>query len=265
VVKGFDDHHVTYNKNGVRYELHFEPPGIPNGETGEYLRNIFSDIISNSVRVSTEFGEVSVPNAFHHGLIVLLHNVHHLTGDGMGLRHLCDWAVIIHAMNEETFSQCFEEKLRDVGLWHFAMVMSYLCKEILHCSDVVGSFATEDVKRQADELLNDIFTAGNFGQKNVDRSHEYLLISSKNQKGIKEKSMAAQWVLSMNRIVYVHWPFAKKFKILLPFGWTVYGVRYIYRSLRGKRPQIRVKSVFGEAQKRKNFYHSLKLFENPKQ
>jgi hypothetical protein len=112
------------------------------------------------------------------------------------------------------------------------------------------------------QLLVDIFSSGNFGQKNVDRSHEYLLISSKNEKGIKEKSMITQWFLSMNRIVYVHWPFAKKIKLILPFGWLFFSLRYVVRSLAGKRPKIRIKSILKEAEQRKDFYSDLELFEN---
>jgi hypothetical protein len=262
VQKGFDDHHVTYHKNGVRYELHFEPPGIPKGKNGEILRDYFKDLLPSAVRVATEFGEVCVPNAFHHGLIVLLHNVHHLTADGMGLRHLCDWAVVVGSMTSQEFSDLYQDKLKTVGLWHFAGIMSFLCTKTLGCRDVFEEKITPAQCELSMQLLADIFSSGNFGQKNVDRSHEYLLISSKNEKGIKEKSMITQWFLSMNRIVYVHWPFAKKIKLILPFGWLFFSLRYVVRSLTGKRPKIRIKSILKEAEQRKDFYSDLELFEN---
>jgi hypothetical protein len=111
------------------------------------------------------------------------------------------------------------------------------------------------------ELLADVFEAGNFGQKSQDRSHESLLISSKNEQGVTEKSLFSQGVASLNRIVYSHWPIAQKVKILLPFGWLFYFGRYAVRSMMGKRPEIRMKQVFSKAQKRKEFYNRLRLFE----
>ena len=38
--------------------------------------------------------KIRIPAPFHHGLILLLHTVHHMLGEGIGLRHLCDWGGI---------------------------------------------------------------------------------------------------------------------------------------------------------------------------
>ena len=258
--KRHNDHHAAYYKDGVRYELHYEPSGIPQGEVGERLRRCFDDLLTTAQTKSTELGEIRVPDLFHHGLIVLLHNVHHLTGDGLGLRHLCDWAVLIGSMDCQTFGDLFEKPLKDTGLWYFAGIMTHLCVEAFGCEDVMPQKG--DPQRElCRQLLADVFEAGNFGQKSQDRSHESLLISSKNERGITEKSLFSQGVASLNRIVYSHWPIAKKVKILLPFGWLFYFGRYALRSVMGKRPRIRMKQVFSKAQKRKEFYNRLRLFE----
>ncbi len=252
-------HHITYTKNGIRAEMHFLPPGIPQGKTGEILKSYFENITDEAKEASTSVGAITVPSDFHHGLLLLLHTIHHLTGDGLGFRHLCDWAVFVSSQNEEQFREMFEEKLKKTGMWEFAKILTKTCEMFLGAPCLLSNNdAKEDTCKK---LILDIFSSGNFGQKSEDRSHESLLISSKNEKGIKEKSLFRQGIKSANDIVYRNWPFVRKFKLLLPVGWLFFGGRYVYRSLTGKRPSIHLKAVISEAGKRKDFYSELKLFD----
>ncbi len=252
-------HHITYNKNGIRAEMHFLPPGIPQGKTGDRLKAYFENITDEAKEASSSVGSITVPSDFHHGLLLLLHTIHHLTGDGLGLRHLCDWAVFVSAFGEADFREMFEEKLRLTGMWEFTKILTKTCEMFLGTPCILKN---NDAKEEnCIRLILDIFSSGNFGQKSEDRSHESLLISSKNEKGIKEKSLFLQGINSVSEIVYRNWPFVRKYKILLPLGWLFFGGRYIFRSLTGKRPGIHLKSVFSEAGKRKDFYSELKLFE----
>ena len=43
--------------------------------------------------------------------------------------------------------------------------------------------------------------------------------------------MAAQFCASVNKMVYTHWPKAKRYKVLLPIGWAFFGMRYLVRML----------------------------------
>ena len=251
------DVHDVYFNNVSRCEMHFQPSGIPEGKAGVKVRKYLSDLLDNSVTVKTELGEITLPSVYHHGLIILLHMCHHLTGDGLGLRHLCDWAVFLNSIGETKFLELFEKTFKDIGLWKFAKIMTFICTEYLGLSDM--SWAKDADKKLADYILIDIIIGGNFGQKTGDRSHESLLVSSKNQKQV---SMFRQFFISANNIVYKNWKAARKFKILLPFGWLFFGARYIFRSLLGKRPKIRPKKVAENASERMDVYSQLELFEN---
>lgn len=253
--KNHDVHDVYFGKV-CRCEMHFQPSGIPKGKAGVKVRKYLADLLERTENVQTELGEIAVPSTFHHGLIILLHMCHHLTGDGLGLRHLCDWAVYINAVGEEKFLAMFEKALKDIGLWEFAKTMTLICCEYLGCPEM--KWAKNADKKLADYILIDIIIGGNFGQKNADRSHESLLISSKNE---KKPSMLRQFFISANSIVYGNWKAARKFKILLPFGWFFFGGRYIVRSLFGKRPKIRPKKVTKEAAERIDIYAQLRLFD----
>lgn len=258
--KKSNSHHITYDSSVARLELHFEPPGIPDSETGEIIRGYFNDVFSSSRNILTELGEITVPSVFHHGLIILLHNVHHLTGDGLGLRHLCDWAVFINSMPRDEFYCIFEEKLKKAGLWQFALLLSRTSRKFLGCPTEIGSEIKDT--ELCDGLISDIFSSGNFGQKNEDRGHESLLLSGESEQGSKLVSMLSSAFRSANSIVYSNWNFVRKVRILLPVGWLFFGCRYVFRSLKGQRPKIRLKNIIDEAGKRQEFYLKLKLFES---
>ena len=252
--KGNDVHDIFLGKN-CRCEMHFQPSGIPQGKAGVKVRKYLSDILEQSKDAETELGTIRVPSTFHHGLIILLHMCHHLTGDGLGLRHLCDWAVYLNKIGEKKFLELFEKVLKDIGLWDFAKIMTFISCKYLGLPDM--NWAKNADKKLADHILIDIIIGGNFGQKNVDRAHESLIITSKNE---KEVSMLRQFFISANNIVYNNWKAARKCKILLPFGWIFFGGRYIIRSLLGKRPKIRPNKVAKEAAERIDIYSELKLF-----
>ena len=256
--KGNDVHDIFLGRN-CRCEMHFQPSGIPDGKAGVKVRKYLAGILENSQTVRTELGEITVPSTFHHGLIILLHMCHHLTGDGLGLRHLCDWAVYLNTIGEDKFLELFEKVLKDIGLWDFAKIMTFISCKYLGLPGM--NWAKNSDKKLADYILIDIIIGGNFGQKNVDRAHESLLISSKNE---NEVSMLRQFFISANNIVYKNWELAKKYKFLLPIGWIFFGGRYIIRSIFGKRPKIRPQKVAKEASERIDIYSKLKLFGEAK-
>ncbi len=253
------DVHDIYLGSVCRCEMHFQPSGIPEGKAGVKVRKYLSGLLEESVKKQTEVGEIIVPSTFHHGLIILLHMCHHLTGDGLGLRHLCDWAVFLDKIGEEKFHELYDKPLKDIGLWDFAKIMTFISCKYLGLSEMVWSADAD--KDLADYILIDIIIGGNFGQKKVDRSHESLLISSKND---KEVSMLRQFFISANSIVYNNWKASRKFKILLPFGWIFFGGRYLIRSILGKRPKIRPNKVAKHASERIDIYSRLNLFSSRK-
>ena len=250
------DVHDVYIGKVCRCEMHFQPSGIPEGKAGVKVRKYLSGLLEESQTVQTELGEITVPSTFHHGLIILLHMCHHLTGDGLGLRHLCDWAVFLGTIGEEKFIETFEKPLKDIGLWDFAKIMTYISCRYLGLDET--DFSKDADKELADYILIDIIIGGNFGQKKADRSHESLLISSKNEKKV---SMLRQFFISANSIVYHNWKAARRFKILLPIGWIFFGGRYLIRSLLGKRPKVRPNKVAKHASERIDIYSRLNLFK----
>ena len=247
-------HHKVY-EGKCRLELHTAPAGVPEGERGEEIRRLLSDIIDKSVCENTMFGEMCFPSTFHHGLVLLLHTAHHLTNDGIGLRQLSDWAAFLSAMNGEEFNLLFGQPLKATGLLRFAKILNNASIRYLGCPDNDNYCA--ELTDLTDELMLDIFEGGNLGQKIGDRSHEALLVSPDGEgKGIG-------YIFNyFNNIVYNNWHFSRKFKFILPVGWVYFSARYVFRSLKGDRPEIRPKKILGEARDRNDLYKKIRLFKS---
>ncbi len=250
--------HFVYTANNCRYEMHFEPSGIPDDFQGEKIREYLKNAIDCAVEINTTFGTVCVPDKFCHGLILLLHMSHHLFGEGIGLRHLCDWAVFSSKMNQQEFCEIFEKKLKAIGIWKFACVMTQLSSQYLSSpqKEICNIFDGEALH----PLISDILSSGNFGQKSPDRGHESWIVSSKTENS-KSGSAIKSFIKRMNEIVYSHWKISRKIKLILPFGWLYFAGRYVFRSLFGKRPAIRPRKIISESKKRKNIYAQLELFK----
>ena len=154
--------HWAYYKEKERVELHWDVPGILYAGDVD-LRSYLSDIIERREITSMSDAAFYVPSTFHHGIVLLLHTISHISSTGVGLRHLCDWLVFVESLTEDKFIEMFSGPLQDMGILTFAKVLTqngvlFLgCKEKHWCSD-----ADESVCKG---ILEDIFRGGNFGRK----------------------------------------------------------------------------------------------------
>lgn len=252
--------HTVYRKPGMHLELHWEIAGMPEGVPGELVRSYMDDVFDTAVRAEIASGELMLPDDFHHGLILLLHTCHHLTGEGIGLRHLCDWAVFAGHLSDDRFRKLFEEKLRAMGLWRFAQLLSQLGSKYLGMPK--KDWAEENIDDALlQSLMLDILAGGNFGLKDRKRRSETMMISSRGKNGVGHSSMLRQFVKSINQIIYEKWPASEKFKPLVPFGWILYGSRYVFRVMIGRRDKPNISKTVSGARERRELYKAFHLYE----
>ena len=252
--------HIVYRNPPMHLEMHFNLAGTPDGKNGEIVKEYSADVFEKAVLQNIDNDSVMLPSPFHHGLILLLHTCHHLTGEGIGLRHLCDWAVFENHFSDEEFRSLFEDKLKKIGLWYFAQVLTllsirYLGAEKRDWADI------GECSGLLEELMQDILNGGNFGVKDKERSNEAYIISSRGKNGVGKTSIGAQIIVSLNNVVYTRWPFAKKWKIVLPAGWLYYGIKQLIRIAKGKRKKVHLRTMLTGAKQRKKVYSQLRLFD----
>ena len=234
--------HIVLIKNSIRVELHRCVTGIPEGEGATEIKKNFDGIFDDS----TEYDGLTVPGEYHHLLILLLHTAHHIKETGIGLRHLCDFAVFVNRYSKREFDSKFSEKLKETGLYNFALILIQISKEC---------FGSPDFPEYQNEacglLLEDIFNNGSFGNKNPVNTQQTFF----SEKGIIGRA---------NEIVSNHWKCVKKYPFLLPIGYVYFGIGYFGRSMLGKREKINLTSAKKSAEKRKKLYSKLEILKGVK-
>ena len=252
------EYEKAYTKDDVVFELHNTVNGVPGGKVGAEIRHYFDDVFEKATLRHFDLAEYYSPSSFHHGLVMLLHVARHMITGGIGLRHFCDWAVFVDKTSED-FMPLFEKRLKQVGLWKFAQILTQFCTEYLGLSE--QAWSGEADKRLLGVLKEDVFVGGNFGHKDLTRADEAKFITSRKKGTVNNDSAIKQAVLSANEIVRKHWKFVDKVPIVYPFGWAFFGGRYAIKAVIGKRDKVKVRALIEGAEKRKEIYQGLRMFE----
>ena len=261
-----DGIHIAYTRPPMSiWELHHSVNGIPNNEVGELIKAEMDKAISTAETVEVDGSTCRLPDKLHHGLIMLLHTASHLTSEGVGLRHLCDWVVFASALSDAEFREIFEKKLKRFGLWRFAQVLAVLGINYLGAPkrvwalEAIESHKVDDATLEG--LMNDILSGGNFGFKDMNRYREIKYISDRSEGTVGKTGILRQGFKTMNDKVRRDYKILGKHKAFLPVGYVAEGGKYIALLLTGKRKSSGTKQMFKEAAERKRIYSSLKLFK----
>lgn len=251
------DCHVVYLKKGEHLEMHFEISGIPYGKIGAKIRAFMVGAVDHYQVCSFENMKFHVPTPLYHGLIILLHMQHHMLGEGIGLRHLCDWACFVKKTHTQDFwHQILLPFLQDIGLYTYARVMTKTCAVYLHTP--CPSWA-EDVSEQlCFEIMQDILTGGNFGRKDALRSQSYILVSQHGKTGTEHRA-AYNLIRKMDEIVKSNYPILKKAPYLYPFLYMYRSARFAFHQITGQRQSLA--ELVPAAKQRRSVYEQLHIFE----
>lgn len=241
--------HSCYRKAGITYEMHCIVNGAP--EDDAVVQQLLSDTIESSRCISIGSDMVRIPDDFHNGLICLLHICRHLSGSEAGLRQICDWACLVNRM--EGFEQLFKEKLEQAGLWTCARILSLTAVKYLGLP--YQSWMGEADEATLDLLMEEVMASGNMGRKRNETEVQWFVDREGTGSGIKGV------ITSLNEVTRKHWPIANGCPVVYPIGWVFFSLRYLIRSLLGKRRKIKFIEVASRAERKNRLLKSLKLFQ----
>ena len=240
--------HVVYQKNGEFLELHRTLNGIPDNAVGKQIEtDVFGDLVQTAVAHSDGQGTVMIPDTFHHGMILLLHTLSHMMKEGIGLRHLCDWAVFASSISNKTFTALFETKLQSYGLWRFAQVLSLCAVRYLGAPKMAWQGEADETLLQ--NMMCDIMASGNFGEKDADRKRQIKYVADRGEFTQSERSVFTQARKTLTKKAAAE----HKSKAAVM-------AEYIKNVLSGKRKPDTAKTLETAAE-RKALYSEFHLFE----
>lgn len=253
-----NERHITFKKPNKMLELHREIPGVPYGEKGKTVNKFVSNIFEKSVQVTVLGSSFKMPADMHHGTVLLLHTAHHLVSEGLGLRHLCDWACFVNKTADNGFWQAeFLPFLKEIGMYNFACILTKTCAEYLKITCPLWAEAADEAL--CDKLMEDILTGGNFGELDKTRQGSGMMISE-HAKGGTKNSKAYNLFRALHTSMRTVYPVLDKAPYLYPFIFVWRIIKYIFKMLKGERPSLI--SAAKKADERKELYDKLKIFED---
>ncbi len=254
--------HIAFHRTSEKIlticEMHRSINGVPKGEIGDKINKLFDSLIVDGHKHILQGGDIIIPDRFHHGLVLLLHTAVHLTSEGVGLRHLCDWAVFVESFTEEEFKYTFELTLKEVGLWRFASLLTLCCVKYLGCTPKSCTGTADD--KLLEGIIIDIMTGGNFGKKDVGRYSQIKYLSDRKKGVVSTRRPAWQLLLTINENAKRRYKFVNSLPLLLPVGWLLVILRYFVLLLLGKRKPDTIETL-NNVNFRRNIYKEFHLFE----
>ncbi len=170
-------HYGCINKGGVRIELHRIAGQLPSRSADRRFQE-WSRKQLQPCRSGIIGGEpIDVPAPAFDVIFVFMHLYLHFINGGIGLRHLCDWVMLLHAHCKEIDVKHLEQLLEEFHLlrgWRFftPIAVGYLGLPENECP-----LYSPECARAADRIMSFIIREGNFGrarQRRAVRPRGYL-------------------------------------------------------------------------------------------
>ena len=245
--------HLVFRKPGAHLEMHFAPAGIPHGEAGELARAFLQDAVRQPVK---EEGFLA-PLPHHHGLILLLHMQHHMVGEGLGLRHLCDWAAFVGKTHGQPFwQQTLIPFLQKIGLFTYMNIMTAVC--VTYLGTEQPQWLQPIDPKLGQQVMEDIMLSGNFGRKDKKRAASGMMVSNHGKDGTSHSKVYYLYQ-ALHRSTLEQHAVARRSKAAAFCLDCGRAARYLFNAARGKR--YSPLALMPVAEKRKKLYEIFNLFK----
>ena len=208
-------------------ELHTSLFPVESGAYGDCSR-FFVNAIDRAVDVKIEGLRVRTLAPTDHLLYLLCHAYKHLLHSGIGIRQVCDIALM-------------SEKYRDDIDWSYirascdSLHITCLCSALFQiCEKHFGYRAPEsfaDCKVDEEMLLDDILSGGRFSDSHLDRAHSstMTLEAVSADRGNRRRKGALHAVFLPLASMRGQFPYLRKYPWLLPAAWAQRIFRYLTR------------------------------------
>ena len=159
--------HCSFDAWGVHIELHRLAARI----YSPFKKRWFQAWIVDQLERSTDrrhliLGNVAVtlPSLEFDTLFIFYHAWHHYIKEGIGLRQLCDWAMIFHSHGDEIDAERLKRNLSRFGMTKAWKLFAYIAVNYLGVPAGRMPLYDPSYRRKSEKILDEIVEGGNFGQ-----------------------------------------------------------------------------------------------------
>ena len=180
-----DGKHVEFEVNGVIFELHDKLSRLATRKHQAYWDQMIDNaILEGTDTVMINGKEIKTLSATYNAMYIFVHLFYHMTASGVGLRQLCDWAMIINRThpnppclgrgsdtadsNNKKSSLNREDlggSLKELGYFKAYKAMGAFLVEYLGLPEEQFPFVlTEKDRKWVETIKKNILKRGNFGR-----------------------------------------------------------------------------------------------------
>ena len=250
-----NDHHIGFRCNKIQLEMHNRLSGAPRGQRGEPVKRYMADLYS--LRQTLPEDGTAVPADVHQAVILLLHTQHHLIEQGIGLRHVLDWAAFVQkTMDAPFWTQQVLPLLQELKLLRFAAALTRMSADWFQIG--CPQWAQEIPRALSDALMEDVLAGGNFGRKNTARSRSSNMLPSWEYRDQRDGKMKMLYK-TLKRATIVQNPKLENQPVRRFFVMTGKVLRYVGLRCVGKRPSLMKAASYVDD--RRSLYQQLEIYE----
>ena len=159
------DMHLHFDYKEVTFEMHFSLTSFYNKRKDDYWQNLLRK--DNGIEVIIDGKSVKTLSPNLHILYVFIHLYHHLMELGVGLRQLCDLAVMLHAYKAKFDYETLRHHLKELGIEKaFRACGSILVRQLGLPAEEFPYKLTDKDKLYSNKILDVVFYRGNMGHYN---------------------------------------------------------------------------------------------------
>ena len=168
-----DGKHVEFEVNGVVFELHNKLSRLATRKHQEYWDQMIDNaILKGTDTVNINGKNIKTLSATYNAMYIFVHLFYHMTASGVGLRQLCDWAMVLSNnvnVNPNKKSSLNREdlggSLKELGYLKAYKAMGAFLIEYLGLPEKQFPFALDEKDRKwVETIKKNILKRGNFGR-----------------------------------------------------------------------------------------------------
>lgn len=168
------EYEVGFDRNDIRYELHTSLRGWARKEHQEVWDAVIEKEWKEEHYVEIEGQKVRTLSPTLNAAYIFIHLFFHFIREGVSLRQMCDWVMVLHHYKNEIDRERLMQILHDLDLVDaYCAFGSILVDKLgLPLREFPVPISNENRKWQG-KLLNDIFKGGNFGMLNHEANNSW--------------------------------------------------------------------------------------------
>lgn len=245
------NHHLSFcTADEIDVELHTmlaEP--FQNRHLNQRMEELLPVILETREYKDCMGVQLPVPAETYQALQLLLHILQHFLRAGFGLKLLCDWVVFWNRQTVQAKTAEFMALAESCGIGAFAETITDVCKKYLGLQQEL-SMGQQKNPALAEELLQDIFAAEEFGK------------ADKNRMVIVQENHLAAYLREFHYQMKLNHPKTCRFVLLWPLLWLVTGIVFLRNNRKLNRGSV--KSILQSAAKRSRLVQEMGLWEDEK-